>query len=452
MNLLRNVNEWWFPHNYPKQRYKVDISDYILSGGISANSSSGSDIWIMVNTENKEVYIIKLYDYEVEDLNNKLYTYEDKVYQVVQDNYYNSPLFVKYKGYDRKTVGELSIILFNYYISLLPQKILDLYKKIYKINDSDVAVKKDKNLFEFIFKVSKINVYFNHKYMVDPSSRRRDSIIEINDSKIQSTIRDIDKIFDDVKNKKCGAIVTYYQQGLSLKKLSVDISDLTPTLTSLFFAVYKLASIGINHNDLHFGNILTKKNNYKNLYLIHKTKIYKLELRDIICLYDYDRATMKSDPNNTLNVFVKQNRVGYPVYNFSKDFLKTLCIVLTNIKMDRFLKDTWYYHITDPKLRKIIMENKFTDCKLEPRLYNTNLLDEQMDSESILESFLDRNESVKLDLIKSSDHPWILDIASQLIKNKKSISIDKSDFYDLVDSTDKKKLEYIKSLVEQTYK
>jgi hypothetical protein len=84
-------------------------------------------------------------------------------------------------------------------------------------------------------------------------------------------------------------------------------------------AIYAMIENGVNHNDLHTGNIFIKKVSPRiNRYNINGTS-YDLHITHSAMIYDFDRAFIKDSPN-PLNRDIKDNP-AYDVIN-SKDMLQ----------------------------------------------------------------------------------------------------------------------------------
>lgn len=128
-------------------------------------------------------------------------------------------------------------------------------------------------------------------------------------------------------------LVTEQATGVSLSKFLMDklahtpnttndIASLNNSLTSIIFqiihACYVMFSMGLQHNDLHSGNVfidpVDKSNPYTVIRLIYKVGdvIYSIPSNYIVKIYDFDFAFVRGQTNQKLN---SQRSKDVGIYN-----------------------------------------------------------------------------------------------------------------------------------------
>ena len=423
----------------------------LLISGFDSNSASPTDIWQL--SDGNEFFIAKVF------LRNKpfygdLYYYEALIYDAITKEYPISPLFIKAKKYYEYPISEISNLVFNYFLNS-PD-----CRKFYNKN-----IDKSINFKDIVTFITQYNMYASYKYMdkITKKYEGRKSITYIDEKGILATLSDVTKFNDLLENyrrisgEKCGLIINEYSKGSSLRDLMVEMPNINSIISILLMSVWKLQYISINHNDLHFGNVLTKKYDYRQFYIIFNNKLYKLNTDYIPCLYDYDRSTSQRLPNTSLRQFEIQNRVGYVNFSRARDFVKALCILTTNYKMKETLKSVMLSFFKNERFNKYIFDNdrkSDENCKLSTEFYTSDL-DSTFRTDDFFEWFLGKNEWIPLSVIDDSNyvHPWLTNIKNTILqvmgmpkyKNKKMNFRDH--FNNMIDYDTPQSAEYYRNII-----
>ena len=283
------INTNYEGENITKGFQKIFISNYdelISRYNIEMSNNNKIDI-----SDHKKKIDILFYEY---------YVYLNKIKNLLDRNV--NPHFVKVIG------GKLDV---NY--NNMKKYILD------KV-DIDTSIKLNRN------DIIKFN--FTNNFISMSHSLLRDSLTENIDRKI---IKDVNyfiikdnkysptdlytKMYNIIENVKYGFIMTEgidlinifnfkqfiempLYKGIALKKFVILTNKSDNYLYYFCFqlvsACYALFLTGINHNDMHFGNILIKKvKPHINEYHIND-KVYKILIDYKIIIYDFDRAYCES--------------------------------------------------------------------------------------------------------------------------------------------------------------
>jgi hypothetical protein len=176
---------------------------------------------------------------------------------------------------------------------------------------------------------SPISKYIEHRYKqqyVLEIELEQDLQKDIKFGMIISESNNMTKVhtFDEYRKMQKGQCITLDDfLGTFGKFHNNDYLSWFQNLYNLYFqittAIYAMIENGINHNDLHTGNIFIKKVDSRiNSYIINGTQ-YDLNVTHSVMIYDFDRAFIK-DSLNPLNRWIKDNP-SYDVIN-SKDMLQ----------------------------------------------------------------------------------------------------------------------------------
>ena len=152
------------------------------------------------------------------------------------------------------------------------------------------------------------------------------------------SIKNIDT-YDKYVKMKVGESITLYDFLMIFKNEYNNInSDVKNEMYRLYFqlltACHALVLSGVNHNDLHFGNVWIKKvNPCTNEYLINDN-LYKLNVTHTVLIYDFDRAYL-SDYTNIFSNHINSALISvnckdmlqlFSYLYYIDDFPKDICI------------------------------------------------------------------------------------------------------------------------------
>lgn len=116
-------------------------------------------------------------------------------------------------------------------------------------------------------------------------------------------------------------------------------SDITliSHFAQIYYTLYVFTMIGLNHNDLHVGNIILddyypqEKSVCK--FIVDNNNYFITNTPRVFRIFDYDRSTMKQYPNKMLVDEPDYSELGHTVNYIEKiDFAKITCGIVNRIK------------------------------------------------------------------------------------------------------------------------
>lgn len=354
-NYLKYMEKNMININY-KKCYDISIDKldkldkYDCISGLNSNSLSASDNYILSKKSNKskksypklflKLFICRDTDFlkKYIDLKNGNIVYENYIYAILQKQ--SCPFILKYIGYN--TNISYNDIL-NFISNMCENKsrindqfdinttilLLKLRNFGTEIADGFVLKKngeKDNNLFDFYQGIKKDEDdkdYLDNTRLSITNSSPTFIQIYPEDFLKHYSKNELENEFNElynhkIKNVKFGYIITQYKDNtISLHdflnefiksyedKSECKLDLLKNIIIQFLVAIHTLIKLGINHNDLHFGNILVEK--------LTKNKIISFE-------------------NNTdfaENLFYLQNKTNFLKYNKNKNlfYIKTKYVV-----------------------------------------------------------------------------------------------------------------------------
>jgi hypothetical protein len=190
----------------------------------------------------------------------------------------------------------------------------------------------------------------------------------------------------------------YLNFGLLLGNLS-SIQEVCKYTCVLLFTIHQLLKVGVNHNDLHFGNILVR--NFqpcdfesKTYLLVTPENTFIVDLPYTLILFDFDRSVIKNKHNPYLEEYALYGNC--PDFHPRRDILKVIC------NLFRFIK--WY--IVDDVMKAdpsemmnfldYMLEQLISDEYIRERIRETTNCFLEMDDDLAIgcrEEYLDRGVS-----------------------------------------------------------
>lgn len=217
-----------------------------------------------------------------------------------------------------------------------------------------------------------------------------------------------------------------------LRELSIQ--EICKYMSVLFFTVYQMIKVGVNHNDLHFGNILVRNFQPQDFqsksYLIATPKTtFIIDLPYTLLIFDFDRSVIK----NKHNIYLEDYAVlgNCPDFHPRRDILKLICGLYRNIKwlmmnetvsidhseITEFLEHMLYHLIPDEYIRAKIHET--SNCFLEMDDIALGCRDEYLDLGvsdigKTLGFFLQQSKFIRISTIDLiNNEPVALEIVSR---------------------------------------
>lgn len=174
----------------------------------------------------------------------------------------------------------------------------------------------------------------------------------------------------------------YPHFGELLKELSIQ--EISRYMSILFFTIYQMLKVGINHNDLHFGNILVNNLDpfdFKSRYYLIATPefTYLINLPYTLMIYDFDRSAVKKRHNPYLEDYAVYGNC--PDFHPRRDILKVICGLYRIFHF--FMKETTLA-IKNEELIDFLehmLDRLITDEYIQERIRNTTNCFLEMDDE-----------------------------------------------------------------------
>lgn len=122
----------------------------------------------------------------------------------------------------------------------------------------------------------------------------------------------------------------------AMEKKIINIQDCFRYLYVVFMTLLLMSSIGVNQNDLHWGNILLSKTyvgpsprHKKSYFMIYKDQVILIDNPLIPIVYDFDRTSINHRRIATLEYNKDYYATGgnCPRFHVKRDFVKTLCCI-----------------------------------------------------------------------------------------------------------------------------
>lgn len=332
---------------------KQKLSDFILIKGLESNSASSTDIWVVKELEDEkdedfdsgQEYIMKIFIEKIrfkDDTSSKFkYTIpvlddfsllkgEIDLYQLIKKQ------LIKNRNV-RNIVPIKTVVDFD-----STEEYEFLVKSIEPTNEKQRANIIRNMIYNALFmlgmessrtnikRVSSNSVYPPSIDMI--TSHPRYEVYYTNTSSYEPNTGTYS--FTQYKMK---SIVTPYIKGDTFNDYLYDHRDtITPQelmryVYILLVTNYQMSEVGINQNDLHWGNILmdasfTGSKKFLKKYFIFMDDLYIfIDLKYTLFMYDFDRAVVINQPNTILQKY--QHGGNCPEFNEKRDFLKTLCLL-----------------------------------------------------------------------------------------------------------------------------
>lgn len=230
-----------------------------------------------------------------------------------------------------------------------------------------------------------------------------------------------------------------YSDFLEKNKKFWTPKTLSRYMAVLLLTIYQMAKVGINQNDLHFGNILISDQvfgptpYYSRTYLIVTRKLtYIVDNKYTLFIYDFDRSAVRGRYNPILES--TEHAGNCPEFHPKRDILKIICSFYQHIfYLTRTHLDVYPYQdqlldtvIPNPTLRDRIKQAK-KHCYLSPQgsehtsLYCMSevLNDGVLDVEKILKFFFKQADFKTVETCKLvQNHPEALQkVSKAMIKD-----------------------------------
>ena len=145
-----------------------------------------------------------------------------------------------------------------------------------------------------------------------------------------------EEFFDIISNFELGFIMTKSAQGTGsfydflTSKIATD-DEMIQYIFQIFYTIHEFQLQGLNHNDLHLGNILMDQRWPSELqialYVTSTGKVVVIKTNEVPRIFDYDRSTMKNFPNKLEDWLIPYGQVNK--FSPQRDFLKIGCELLT---------------------------------------------------------------------------------------------------------------------------
>lgn len=327
------------------------IDNFVFIRGFKTSSGSRTDFWLIKHIHTGKKYMLKLFVESQKGLYTKVYErqqHEVKTYESLQ----------KYL-----IEGENVRNILHYYA-----------------NGSELF----RNLLEFVYQGCKENgnnltreeighnLLQNVRFMLKQIKKKYNVRVD------KRPNRELEK-FKDYFNPKTfifSYIITEYitnQVSFSeyLYKYSPNKKQISKYMSVICTTLFQMSQLGINQNDLHFGNILMKMNMntfeankyFQKVYLIvFENKTFIVDNQYTPLIYDFDRASIYNDPFEVMKNYTFGGNCIY--YDEKRDFVRALCCLYRELvdiqkpSLLEFAKHMIHTLIKDKTYRDIIYDYK----------------------------------------------------------------------------------------------
>ena len=300
----------------------VRLADYELVKGRESNSASATDTYVVRSQETGDRYFIKLF------VKNTDRSGAEKV-----------PSTYHFLKNEIRVCRHLKCTLFDDYNIrnvLLPsgegkatyQDIFDMVQRssFNKLTDSQI----------------KRNIIKNSDYMLDPHKRSREAVdASRNPLRLRETIKHIDKF--KYKFMMTPLVKGIYENfGEFILKSTWTDQSISKYMAIICYTLLQMSEVGVNQNDLHFGNILVNRKMFgptsyymRNHLIVTPTDTYIIDNEFSVFVFDFDRATIKGQYNMQLEDYAFAGNC--PHYHEKRDMLKVICSVYKYTQSHRSL-------------------------------------------------------------------------------------------------------------------
>jgi hypothetical protein len=283
------------------------IRDFEFVKGTMSTSASHTDFWIIRNRQNKKRYMLKLFVNQIkgehtrvfERQNHEVRTYAAlKTYLIEQEQVRN---ILYYYGYGSE--------IFR-----------NLVEFVYRSRETRLTKKEiEHNLIQIT------------RFIIGPKAIRTTRI----DDKPVGPLEKKEHFYNP-KAMVYSYIITEYVEGREdfadlLRKTSIlNAQIISRYMAIILTTLYQMSQLGINQNDLHFGNIFINRTSYgpdeyfQRVYLLvfaNKTVIVDNPYTPLI--YDFDRASIYNRKLSFLEGY--KHGGNCPEYHEKRDFIRALC-------------------------------------------------------------------------------------------------------------------------------
>jgi hypothetical protein len=322
----------------------VQLSDYELVKGRESSSASATDTYVVQSRETGDRYFIKLFVKHT-DRSGK---------NKIPSTYY----FLKN---EIRVCRHLKCTLFDDYNVrniLLPagegkatyQELFEMVRlsSFNKLSDSQI----------------KTNITKNSDYMLDPHKRYREPVdVSKNPERVKEKIRQIEKF--NYKFMMTPLVKGLYENfGDFIKNSTWTSQSISKYMAILCYTLLQMTEVGVNQNDLHFGNILVNRKMFgptlyymRNHLIVTPTDTYIVDNEFTLFVFDFDRATVKGQYNTHLEDYAFAGNC--PHYHEKRDMLKVICSLYKHTEGHRGLG-----HFRNDMLDKLV-HNDFVYSKIK---------------------------------------------------------------------------------------
>jgi hypothetical protein len=336
-------------------------------------SASDTVLFVIRNIENDKRYIVKLFVETIDGTHHpisyKLLKHEIDVYRTLYQEL--KPFNVRNVSFPFRTVKNLSYTEFLEFIVASGVKSESQASKYIEKGTRDM-LRKEENIDKY--DITKMTYMCSITEMVD---------------------REYADFTDFLRSNK-----NYWTN----EKLSKYMAIIVLTL-------YQMSIVGINQNDLHFGNILVSRRRFGPtsfhcpIYLIvTPNDTFIIDNEYTLFIFDFDRAAVR---NRYIEILEGAQHGGNcPHFHKKRDLLRVICVlfqhvyhlIATHSEVFDFQREILDKLITHPYIRERI-KNAYNACWLEEKIPN---LHGGMDTTSIscIDNWLDEGMAKVSDILK----------------------------------------------------
>ncbi len=177
-----------------------------------------------------------------------------------------------------------------------------------------------------------------------------------------------------------------------------SVQEMCKYMSIVLFAIYQLLNVGVNHNDLHFGNILVR--NFlpydfesKTYLLVTPETTFIVVLPYTLVLFDFDRSVVKNKYNPYLEDYALYGNC--PNFHPRRDVLKVICNLY---RLNKYIHDAnlTVDHSEIMNFLNYMLEKLISDEYIRERIRDTTNCFLEMDDDFAIgcrEEYLDQGVS-----------------------------------------------------------
>lgn len=192
------------------------------------------------------------------------------------------------------------------------------------------------------------NIIVNTEYMMNQRKtiKERKPIDAVRTVRTKGIVKNIDKFtYKFMLSPLVQGLYENFSEFLSKPKpgWKWTVQNISRYFAIVCYTLLQMAEVGVNQNDLHFGNILVNRKMFgptpyhMRIHLIvTPTDTYIIDNEFTVFIFDYDRSVLKGEYNESFKCF--EYAGNCPHFHLKRDLLKALCGFYKHMSKYRYLQ------------------------------------------------------------------------------------------------------------------